>query len=270
MVSERFEVAADGAVLSAERFGDGSPTLVLLHAGVCDRRSWLGIAERLEGRATLVAYDLRGYGETPPSAEPFSHLDDLMVLLDAVSSGRPAWLVGSSMGGGLAVDAALSAQERVAGLVLLAPAVAGSPDGPLDPATEQILAAVDRAIAAGDGEEGNRLEVRLWLDGPSSPEGRVDGAPRDLALAMNAVIVANDVPEDAGSSGMEPWGRLSEITCPVAVACGSLDLPIARDQSREAASRIPGATFQELPGTAHLPYLEDPAAVAALIAGALT
>ena len=47
-------------------------------------------------------------------------------MLDAVGVDR-AWLVGSSAGGRVAVDAALAYPERVAGLVLLAPAISGEP-----------------------------------------------------------------------------------------------------------------------------------------------
>ena len=113
-MGERFEV--DGLV--GERWdGEGTP-VVLLHAGVADRRVWQDVVPRLS--APVIAYDRRGFGETPPSPEPFTHLDDLLAVLDATVDG-PAWLVGNSMGGALALDAAVSAPERIAGLVLIAP-----------------------------------------------------------------------------------------------------------------------------------------------------
>jgi pimeloyl-ACP methyl ester carboxylesterase len=122
---ERLEILVAGATLVADRWpGDGSP-VVLLHAGVCDRRCWRDVGERLGG--DVVAYDRRGFGEVPPADRPFRHVDDLLAVIDALSPDAPAWLVGSSMGGGVALDAALEAPERVAGLVLLAPAVSGDP-----------------------------------------------------------------------------------------------------------------------------------------------
>ena len=89
------------------------------------------------------------------------------------------------MGGGVALDAALEAPERVAGLVLLAPAVSGDPELDEDAyiaATDGLAEAIDAAWTAGDVEACNRLEVRLWRDGPAQPEGRVSGPPRELAL----------------------------------------------------------------------------------------
>jgi hypothetical protein len=51
------------------------------------------------------------------------------------------------------------------------------------------------AEESGDLATLNKLEIRLWLDGPSSPEGRVGGAGRELALAMNAIALAGDLLE---------------------------------------------------------------------------
>src|SRR5262249_12691984 len=82
---------------------------------------------RLARRVTAVAYDRRGYGESTVSTAPFTHVEDLLAVLDQEQAGR-AWLVGASAGGGLALDAALLAPDRVAGLVLLGTAVSGAPE----------------------------------------------------------------------------------------------------------------------------------------------
>lgn len=123
----------------------------------------------------MISYDRRGYGETPRSSTRFSNLDDLSVVLDELDEGS-VWLLGNSMGGGLALDLALRAPDRVAGLILLSPAVSGAPEPALDPDTQRLSDLIDAALAAGDSDEVNRLETWLWLDGPSSPEGRVGGA----------------------------------------------------------------------------------------------
>ncbi len=243
--------------------------VVLLHEGVADRRGWREMAGYLAPGSTVVAYDRRGFGETAPSAGPFSHVDDLIAVLDQVTDG-PAWLVGASAGGGLALDTALVAPDRVAGLVLLGSAVSGAPAGELDAATEQLGTLIDQAIASGDLDEANRLETWVWLDGPAGPEGRVTGAARSLALDMNAIILRNGVPEDAGDSGVDAWNRLAEVRVPVTVACGDLDVPFLISRNRELAGQLPNARYEVLAGMAHQPYLEQPAAVAQLVSRALS
>ena len=150
----------------------------------------------------------------------------------------------------------------LAGLVLLGTAVSGAPEPDLDPDTQRFDALLDAAIAAGNLDEVNRLETWLWLDGPSSPEGRVGGEARTLALEMNAIILRNGAREDEGGSGVDAWHRLDEIRVPVTVACGELDVPFLIARSRELPGRLRGGRYRQLPGMAHQPYLEQPGQVA--------
>ncbi len=263
MVVTRGEV-----MLVGERWEGKGPVVVLLHAGVADRRSWRMVAEDLVGSATLVAYDRRGHGQTAPPTTPFSHLDDLLAVLDHIG-GDAVWLVGNSMGGGLALDAVLEVPTRVAGLVLLAPAVSGAPEPEPDAEIASFLERLTAAVRANDLDEVNRLETWLWLDGPAGPEGRVGGEARALALDMNAIILGHDVDEDAGAGGVDAWDRLEEVGVPATVACGDLDLGFLIGRSRTLARRLPRGRHRVLAGMAHLPSLEQPGVVADLVREAL-
>src|SRR5262249_18090856 len=145
-MSERFVVARDGCELAGERWPDGAPLLVLLHEGVADRRGWHQVAERLAPQVTVVAYDRRGYGESPASTAPFTHTDDLLAILDREQA-EPAWLAGASAGGGLALDTALLAPDRVAGLVLMGTAISGAPEPEIDPGTARFEPGPEAGVA---------------------------------------------------------------------------------------------------------------------------
>lgn len=270
MSAEILSIEVPGGRLAAECWSGSGPTLVLLHAGVADRRAWTPTAQRLAGAYAVVAYDRRGFGESPSSPKPFTHVQDLRAVLDAVGVER-AWLVGSSAGGRVALDAALAYPERVAGLVLLAPAVSGAPDVEADPDTERLDARVDAADTAGDLDEVNRLEAWLWLDGPAGPEGRVSGPARELFLAMNAIALRAEAEstEETGDSEIDAWSRLAEIAVPVTVAWGELDIAALNERCQELVERLPAASGRALDDVAHLPYLEDPDLVADLIRGAV-
>jgi pimeloyl-ACP methyl ester carboxylesterase len=254
-----------GGKLSAGRWSGSEPTVVLLHAGVADRRSWTDTAEQLAGTFDVVAYDRRGFGESAPSTSPYRPVDDLAAVLHEISA-RPCWLVGSSQGGKIALDFFLTSPDRAAGLVLLAPAVSGAPDSAeMDADTQRLSDLIDAAYEAGDLAELNRLETWLWLDGPAGPEGRVSGTVRELALAMNAIALQHEAEDRALASGVDAWHRLDEIRVPVTVAWGDLDVPDVISRSRHLADQLPNARGKVIPQTAHLPYLERPDLVADLI-----
>ncbi|MGH9047135.1 MAG: alpha/beta fold hydrolase [Acidimicrobiales bacterium] len=230
---------------------------MLLHAGVADRQSWQRVAETMAASATVVTYDRRGFAQTPPSSDEFSHVDDLLGVVDAVVGHEESvWLAGTSAGGGVALDSAIVAPERVAGTLLVSPAVSGAPEPELDPGTARFGRLLKEALESGDLDEVNRLETWLWLDGPSQTEGRVGGEVRSLVLNMIAIALHNGFPEDAAASGIAAWDRLDELRMPVLVACGELDAPFVGSHS-------------VLEKVAHLGELEAPGVVTGLLGGML-
>ena len=61
--------------------GSGPP-VVLLHAGVADRRMWAGLLPVLAERFRVLAPDLPGYGDAPLSPGRFSNVAEVLAVLD--------------------------------------------------------------------------------------------------------------------------------------------------------------------------------------------
>jgi pimeloyl-ACP methyl ester carboxylesterase len=262
---QRFEVAIDGARLVGDVGGaDGGPTLVFLHAGVADRRSWAGVVERLAEDFGIVVYDRRGFGDTLADQEPHAHLDDLVAVLDALDL-RSVWLIGSSQGGRIAIDVALHSPPRVTGLVLVSPAISGAPGvDSYSGSVARLVNLLDEAEDSNDFEEINRLEAHLWLDGPDGPEGRLGEPIRSLFLDMNGRALAlGERGVGVEREPLDAFGRLEDIGVPTLVVWGDRDLPHIQQRAAALAGRLPAATVWLAAGTAHLPYLEEPATFAA-------
>ena len=94
----------------------------------------------------------------------------------------------------------------------------------------------------------------------------MSGPARELALDMNRIVIANGESGADGASGLDAAGRVHEITVPAIVACGDLDMSLKVQRSAELADALPNGAYRSLPGRAHLPYLEAPDEIAALIA----
>src|SRR2546422_2147715 len=121
--------AASGrAQLAYESTGaEGGADVLLVHAGVNDRRSWRHVIDRLAPRHRCVSFDMRGYGETTYEREDgWSAVGDAVSVLDAAGLER-AVIIACSIGGQLAIDLALAHPQRVAGLALIGSAIGGAP-----------------------------------------------------------------------------------------------------------------------------------------------
>ena len=231
-------------MLRIEDTEKGDPTLILLH-GLTATRRYVLQGSRLLARAgfRVVSYDARAHGESDPAADPSAYeysdlLSDLLGVLDERAIER-AVLVGHSMGAHTAIRAALEAPERVAGLVQITPAYAGTPYADGD-----VLAYWDR-LAAGLAADGVDGFMRAF-EPPADPRWREPVLrftrqrlerhlhPEELARAVRVV------PRSEAFDGLE---RLAEIEAP-ALVVGSRDEadPTHRlEIAEEYASRLPNA-----------------------------
>ncbi|MFI6156535.1 alpha/beta fold hydrolase [Kitasatospora sp. NPDC051170] len=100
---EEFTVPVPGGGLTVLRWPaaePGAPVVVAVHGITANGLSWFEVARRLEGRATLLAPDLRGRGASRTVSGPYGlarHADDVAALITALGVG-PVTVVGHSMG----------------------------------------------------------------------------------------------------------------------------------------------------------------------------
>lgn len=250
-------VESGSARLAYDVTGTGPP-VVLLHPGVADRRCWAATVAALAPRYRVIAYDRRGFGETEYEPEPHDPRADLAALLDTLEIERAA-IVANSRGGRVAIDFTLALPDRVAALVLVASAMRGGPAPVAPPEIEAMADRIDELEAAGDTEAQNAAEARLWLDGPTRPEGTVGGAARELFLDMNrrALTAVDPGPEYEPDDG-GAWSHLPEISAPTLSVVGLHDLPHLIERSRQIADLVADGTLVTLAESAHLPQLDDP------------
>jgi pimeloyl-ACP methyl ester carboxylesterase len=113
----------DDTKLYYQSQGTGQP-LVLLHDGLLSSTVWDQQAAMLAKDFRVIRYDRRGFGQSPASSVEHSDHEDLHRLLQHLNITR-ANLIGSSAGGGVAIDFALSYPTQVRKLIVLGTTVSG-------------------------------------------------------------------------------------------------------------------------------------------------
>ena len=241
--------------IAHEIAGDG-PTVVLVHAGIADSRMWHPQWATYPARFRVVRYDLRGFGSSPLLPEPYSHARDLVALLEEVG---PASVVGVSLGGRVALEAAVARPDLVEALVLVG---AGLPDHDW---SEEMLRfdAEEEAIAArGDVAGYAEANIRFWLDAGRESEA-VDREVRTLVHAMIVQSFELQEPEPEGAVGEllvpDLAERLGDVRMPVLVVVGVDDVADMHAIAERLERELPNARREVIPGAAHLPSLERPA-----------
>ena len=251
---------------SAERLSYDDPTtLILLHGMPGQLTNWRYQIERLERRWRVVAYDMRGYGESDkPKRVTFEdYLLDLEEVMGQLGI-RPgdAVLVGHSFGG--MVAQAFARGRDLKGLVLVGSAVRHS-GGAVEWVVQHLPAILWQPLLFRP----NRFTIgfyRKLFFSPKSPPRAFEEFMEDNADYISGLPAhVHRYSAALRDYDAEPW--LSEVRCPTLVIVGRDDVVTPVEQSELIARRIPGAKLLIVDGAGHLVLYERPDEVNSAIEG---
>lgn len=256
-------VEAGGYATRLIEIGSGPPVL-LLHGLGANSAYWSDVSPVLAQSYRLWIPDLLGHGFTarPPLRYRLEDYDRwLSGLVDAMDPGEPLVLVGNSLGGLLCARYALKHPQTVGRLVLVAAAGLTRPAIPWRTRLLYLpeLFSRRRSAAVPDAERHIPFLVRGVL------------AKADVAPHVARLIAAGSPPgarsgavfTGTSRSLLSPtaslWTRLGELRLPILLVWGDRDPQFPLLLAQKALKRLPQASLAVLPGTGHLPMLEDPA-----------
>jgi 3-oxoadipate enol-lactonase len=244
-------------LLAHDDVGSG-PAVLLVHCGVADRRMWDPLVPALSHAFRVIRPDLRGFGESPIPGGQYSDADDLDALLASLDVAGAA-VVGSSLGGRVALELATLHPARVTSLVLLCPGLRGLP--PTE-AVQAFGAREDELLEAGDVEGAVALNVATWLGPDATDSTRTALADMQRhAFEVQLAADASDDPPVPRAVEVDP----ATIAVPTVVVSGGHDLDHFQAIAAHLSREIPGAEAVELAWAGHLPSMERPDAVQALL-----
>jgi len=258
-------VEVGDARIHAEVSGTGAP-VVLLHTGISDRRMWDPQVPGLEEGYRVVRYDARGYGNTRAPPEPYAPHEDLFAVMDAFGVVR-AHLLGASMGGATAIDAALTEPQRVSSLNLAAPGLAGYSF--TDASTASRWPIIEAAYEKGDYDRVVELEMEMWVAGPRRKLAAVDPTIVEKVRAMLRASYPASAKFELRRPEPPALERLGAIEAPTLVVVGDADVPDILRIAETVTAQVPRALRIVMSGVAHLPNMERAAEFNALVRGHL-
>ena len=249
--------------------------VVLLHGFTGSAEAMSGLAEGLSQAYRVLAVDLLGHGKTeiPQSAlrdfSMESTVSCLWGVLDELGAER-ANLVGYSMGGRVALSAAVACPKRAASVVCL-----GASPGIADPIERSERREADEALASSILSDGVEQFVDSWLAQPlfaslasrlspaelrTSRQQRLTNTAEGLAFSLRSI----------GTGSMKPLhDALADAEFPCLWVAGVEDAKFAAI-AEEMSATMPNGRCALVSDAGHSVHLENPAATLSAINGFLS
>jgi 3-oxoadipate enol-lactonase/4-carboxymuconolactone decarboxylase len=224
-----------------------APVLLFASSLGTTHAMWDGQAAALRDDFRVLRYDHRGHGGSPVPPGPYAIEDlagDALTLLDRLGIER-ATFVGLSLGGAVAITAALRAPERFEGLVLCSTAVHFPPP---EQWTERA------ATVRADGVEAVAdAALERWLT-PEAPDG--------LRERLRAMLVSTPSEGYAACcealGGYDARGRLGELAMPVLAIAGADDPTTPPAALQAIVDEVPDGRLQVIEHARHIANVEQP------------
>ncbi len=238
-----------------DEHGDGEP-LILIPGLAAGRWIWFKQTQQLSELFRVITFDPRGVGLSPLNSDNLTIpllADDVAELLTVLGIER-AHILGASFGGFVAQEFALAYPEMTCTLVLACTSFGGP--GHVPPPLETLM-----SLASTDGFN-TEERVRRNLLPAFSPDFARE-YPEEIEQVVR-MRLASSVTEEAyraqltAAVGFNAEPKLETIKAPTLVLSGDSDAIVPIQNSRNLASKIPGAELSIVEGGSHLFFIEHP------------
>ena len=247
------------------------PAVILIHSSASGLRQWRALVERLRDRYRVIAVNLFGYGNTSPwpGMRPLTDADQAeLVAAAAALASEPVALVGHSLGGAVALEAAAQLGNRVRVLVAFEPILFGhlKTHGPASAYDEiaKLARRYGELAQAGDWNAAGELFVDYWTGAgtwAAMPDER-----RQNTMAMLPPVVHE---WDMATTGLRPLEGWRAITAPVHLIHAADTRAPTRAIVELLAKAYPDWHVDEVPSGGHMAPLTRPDLVNPLIVAAI-
>jgi pimeloyl-ACP methyl ester carboxylesterase len=244
-----------------------APPVVLIHGLGATNASMLPLIPQLAGEYRVLAPDLPGHGGTQATGDPHAaeFLGNWLIEFLRQTCDQPAVLIGNSLGGRTALEAALNSPYEVRGLVLLCPAVAFRKLRQFVPLVRMVRDEIAALPIKVPRTMVSRVLHSLFYDPACLPEpwyeAAVDEFVRVLNIRANRLSIFSSLrhiylDEPFGETGF--WERLPTLKPPALFIWGDHDVLVPASFHNFATEALPRAQSVILSNCGHVPQFEHP------------
>jgi len=241
-------IAPDGVHVQYRVYGHGEPTLVFIHGWSCDSNYWREQVPVFKQHYTVVTVDLAGHGGTDGSRSDWSMArfgDDVATAMSAVPS-QQIILVGHSMGGPVAIEAARKLGKRVIGIIGVDTfSTIGAPP----PSKAQVDALIQPFEADFIGHTRQLVTEKLFA--PAGDHALANKIAYDMALSPPRVAI----PSLRALFTYDLDEGVRSLSVPVVAIDSDLGEPVNETRIRKVLPKFHAVTLK---GTGHFLMMEDP------------
>jgi 3-oxoadipate enol-lactonase len=240
--------------LNVEDHGRGLP-LLLIHGFPLSLEIWRPQIDTLSISARVIAPDLRGHGQSPPTSGPYTMdmlADDCAAVLQALKIDRPIVVCGLSMGGYVTFAFYRRHPSLVAGLILASTrAGADTPEAKVMRDKSAVKAEKEGIQAVTNNMLPKIMAPRTYTNNPELVTCVEEIMAQTSLDGMVAALKGMKLRPDSTAT-------LAELDVPVLILHGSEDQIIPLQEAENMQRAITGSQLEIIPETGHLPNLEQP------------
>ena len=234
---------------------DGAPVIIFIHGFPLNKSMWNKQMEALKANYHVIAYDIRGHGNSDVGNEDFTidlFVNDLLNLMNALKIEKTI-LCGLSMGGYIALNAIENFPERFDALILSdTNCISDSPE-----AKEKRMKAIESIRENGMEKYADESLKKLFAQESFTTNVGQIAEVQEMIVKTSRYSIYNTL--HALSEREETCSQLPEIMVPVLIMVGSEDIITPPASARLMHEKIKGSFLHIIGHAGHLSNMENPA-----------
>jgi len=256
-IGNKINITINNLTVSYSDHGpDDAPVIIFIHGFPLNKSMWNIQVEALKENYRVIAYDIRGHGNSDPGIDEFSielFVIDLLRLMEKLRIEKSI-LCGLSLGGYIALNAVLKHPDRFDGLILNdTQCIADTPE-----IKENRCNAIISIKEKGVEQYADEIIKKLFAQETFTKNKNVVDAVKEMIISTQKQSLCNTL--HALAERKETCDQLPEINIPVLIMVGEEDkiTPIAAAQQMH--EKILNSKLEIIQQAGHLSNLENPTA----------